>query len=228
MENLLIEPLPAAKLSQHLNRIGDLVNFEGPIVSLFEDLRNNHLYIFDWVDRDKTSNRWIIYRVKAQDLWLYLRKEISYFDLFQSYSRGNYYVAHIGSFTNGAYELFKLNELPRKYLPNQDDYFEKNDCPFYDKIVSFVIERLKNQKQENDYYITGKLLRKSNVQLFANRIAAFRASGNERVNRGNIFSGGEKHVFASLTHNEYRSEGVSKIHTKRSAKSYKNVYNRIA
>jgi hypothetical protein len=41
-------------------RIGDLSYFEGPLLSLFEELNSGHLYLLDWVDRDEKSNRWLI------------------------------------------------------------------------------------------------------------------------------------------------------------------------
>jgi len=54
------------QLSQdQLIRIGDIVNFEGPLMTLYQDQKYFDLYIFDWVDRDDTTNRWLAYQVDA-------------------------------------------------------------------------------------------------------------------------------------------------------------------
>lgn len=76
-------------------RIGDLSNFEGPLLTLFQDLETNHLFLYDWADRDKTHNRWIIYTVFAEKLNQFLNKEISHFDLFQERPTQEVYVSDI-------------------------------------------------------------------------------------------------------------------------------------
>jgi hypothetical protein len=52
MENLSINKEHKLKVT-NLVRVGDISYFEGPILSLFTELHSGHLYLFDWVDRDK-------------------------------------------------------------------------------------------------------------------------------------------------------------------------------
>ena len=66
-----------------LIRIGDLMNFEGPLLSLFEDVKNGHLYIFDWVDRLDKTNRWLIYQTYPKKILDFIQKKL----LILRYSR---------------------------------------------------------------------------------------------------------------------------------------------
>jgi hypothetical protein len=64
-----------SSFSNSLVRIGDLVNFEGPLLTLFEDVKNGHLYLFDWVDRFDAVNRWLIYQVYPKLLLAFIQKK---------------------------------------------------------------------------------------------------------------------------------------------------------
>ncbi|NDV58316.1 hypothetical protein [Bacteroides sp. 519] len=114
-------------------RIGDLVYFEGPLLSLYQD-RYNHLYIFDWVDRDNKCNRWLVYRVTPQVLMQFLKGDLSHYELFEQ--RGDTYSIDIENSGRLLFDsdLLKLAEVPLIYYPNKDDYFDIEDCLQYEKI----------------------------------------------------------------------------------------------
>ena len=111
-------------------RIGDLSNFEGPILTLFQDLESNHLFLYDWVDRDKTHNRWMIYTVYADKLNQFLNKEISHFDLFQERPTEAIYVSDMDNrgMNFSQYPILELVEVPEEYVPSKENYFEEGDC----------------------------------------------------------------------------------------------------
>src|SRR5690348_4423157 len=78
---------PEVELKDRLERVGDLVNFEGPLLSLFK--YKDNLYLFDWVDSGQKYNRWFIYQVSAYLLEQFLFRQISYKKLFESTNKKN-------------------------------------------------------------------------------------------------------------------------------------------
>lgn len=134
-------------------RVGDLSYFEGPLLSLFEELKSGHFYLFDWVDRDDKFNRWIVYRVSPKNLMQFLNGELSHLKLFGSRPNDSIYFTdidfHNKPFYN--YDIFRIEVLPNSYIPNSDNFFNQSDCNAFEKIKSVVIDSLSRQKSENEY-----------------------------------------------------------------------------
>lgn len=133
-------------------RIGDLSNFEGPLLTLFQDLESNNLFLYDWVDRDKTHNRWMIYTVYADKLNQFLNKEISHFNLFQERPTQEVYVSDIDNrgMNFSQYPILELMEVPEEYMPSKENYFEEVDCVGEERIRLVVSKYLGiNQLSKN-------------------------------------------------------------------------------
>ena len=178
MENLLINN-SKEKLSLNLIRIGDVINFEGPILTLFEDANNGHLYLFDWVDRDSKNNRWLVYRINTLDLLNFIQQKISHCELFKRSSYDNYFYIDIdNSYQLREFVLTQLLEVPKDYLPNNDSLFDQNDSPNYSKIFSFILKMLSEQKQKNEY----------SFGMLATNINTFSGFGNSIINEANYES----------------------------------------
>ncbi len=135
-------------------RIGDLSYFEGPILSLFEEIKSGHLYLFDWVDRDEKFNRWIIYRVTPKHLKKFLSCKISHLVLFENRPDKTVYFTDIDSISESFsyYDCFEVENLPKDYYPNEDNFFDLSDCISYEKINSVISSSLSRQKSENSYF----------------------------------------------------------------------------
>lgn len=131
-------------------RIGDLSNFEGPILTLFQDLESNHLFLYDWVDRDKTHNRWMIYTVAPEKLLRFLNKEISHFDLFQQRPTEAVYVADMDNrgMNFSQYPILELKEVPEEYVPSTENYFEEGDCVGEERIRLVVLREINVQQNK--------------------------------------------------------------------------------
>jgi hypothetical protein len=156
-------------------RIGGLSYFEGPLLSLFEELNSGHFYVFDWVDRDHKFNRWIIYRVSPKYLLQFLRGKLSHLKLFANRPNGTVYFTNIDShnkpFFN--YDVFQIENLPDSYIPNDDNFFEQSDCNTFEKIVSIVGNTLSKQKYENEYpknYLVSLLKHKETKPIYYNKV----------------------------------------------------------
>jgi len=154
MENLIINKNKRLHTNNFV-RIGDLSYFEGPLLSVFEELNSGHLYLFDWVDRDHNFNRWLIYRISPKFLLQYINCEITHFELFERRPDKDIYFTDIDLKNQpfSDYESFALELLPQNYFPNTDNFFELCDCKHFEKIKSAIINSLSNQKSENEYSV---------------------------------------------------------------------------
>ena len=135
MENLIFN-LEKKIDTTNFFRIGNLAYFEGPLLSLFGVLNSRHLYLFDWIDRDEKTNRWLIYRVSPKYLLEYLQGKISHLQLFENRPNKTVYYMDIDAQNKPfyLYDAYELNNIPENYLPNSYNFFELSDCDAYKKL----------------------------------------------------------------------------------------------
>lgn len=125
--------------ASNLVRIGDIVNSEGPLLSLFQDVSNDRFYLFDWVDSGANSNRWLIFSVSAQSIDDFVHKKITYANLFsQAINHKYFYADLLNNQTVSNLIVNELVELPSKYFPDEGNFFSKETCPNYSKIVNAI------------------------------------------------------------------------------------------
>jgi hypothetical protein len=107
-----------------LNKVTDLIHFEGPLLSLF---RNNEgdKYLYYWCDSGDDKNRWLVFRISDRELDSYLTKRATLRDLLLNPSDGFVYVADISENTDLA-NLYILDprDLPTDYLADENSYYE--------------------------------------------------------------------------------------------------------
>ncbi|WP_027002514.1 DUF6575 domain-containing protein [Hugenholtzia roseola] len=145
MEHLRIIPHSIYELF-HLRRVGNLLYFEGPLLSLFKEKGGVHFYLFDWVDSSQDANRWLIYRVSIQSISDFLDKKISHLELFKNRNLDKIYVVDIsrGNESFYDYQAYELQQLPANYLPNADNFFEPSDSPDLEAIkVAIALSKQK-------------------------------------------------------------------------------------
>ena len=165
METLNTKIIDNFDLQNYLIRIVDIINFEGPLLSLFRNIKNEHLYLFDWVDRNNSYNRWLIYQTNPHTLHKYIKKEISHYDLFIAEEQ---YCNIIDIRTDLVWKnahLIKKDSIPISYVPMKDVYFEDCDCSDFEKLKEFVISSRASQKQEN-LVVYANLLTNFNTNIY--------------------------------------------------------------
>ena len=129
-----------------LTRIGDIIHFEGPLLSLYADESQSTLYLCDWVDRDEKYNRWLLYQVSAEPIFRFIHREISHSDLFNAI-KGKLWTVDISK----DLKQHNFREIPNKrhlstaYFPQPDSFFEKADCPDFRKIDIYIRRSLFNE-----------------------------------------------------------------------------------
>ena len=137
------------QLQNSLVRIVDIVNFEGPLLTLFQNIKNKHLYLLDWVEKDSTYNRWLIYRCEPRTLDRFIRGQISHYDLFMSDELFCFKI-DIDKYLNWNFpQKIEKIKLPPSYIPTTDTFFEKCDSPNFRKLEQFINQEKEPQKQEN-------------------------------------------------------------------------------
>ena|SRR5690625_844139 len=167
--------------SRNLLRVGDLISFDGPMFTLFKDVNSGALYLFDWVDRDQIANRWLVYRVTAKDLNEYVAGRLSHYDLFDRNPDRKIYFVDIDQRNKSFYhyDFYLLDSVPEHYLLLQKNYFDIDDCPAPEKIVSVIKSSLIHPSAEN---VTEErnLVRKSHTFPWNDRIKRIRSAGKPR------------------------------------------------
>ena len=136
-------------LKNHLHRVGDIINIEGPVLSLFQDERNKDLYLFDWVDSDEITNRWLIFKIPAETLNQFLLNRISYKKMFDYIKENNFYYADIINSDNIEYSINDLEYLPENYIPTKEAFFDKNDAKRLDEIMIIVNKTIFKDGRDN-------------------------------------------------------------------------------
>lgn len=132
---------------KNLFKVGDLVNYQGPLLSLFSN-EKGELYLFDWSDNDAQYNRWLVFRVRLNQLLQYLNKNISHHQLISTCLSDCIYSVDMDNELNYN-NVIRLNadEIPEEYLPDKDVLHDDNECPHLDKIKLFINElELKAEK----------------------------------------------------------------------------------
>lgn len=138
METLRGKKIELQYLQNSLIKIIDVVNFDGPLLTLFENYKNNHFFLFDWSDSDEQFNRWLVYRCNPSILKKFINEDISQYDLIFSDESTCYSIDIDGELNwyNGL--LLSKKDIPEVYLPQKDIFFEEADCPNFEKLKEFV------------------------------------------------------------------------------------------
>ena len=139
------------KLQNSLIRLVDIVNFEGPLLTLFENSHNKDLYLLDWVDRDSQFNRWLIYRCTPIMLNKFIKGAISHLDLLLSDEAYCYTVDIDKNLIWHNLQKIEKRNLPDSYFPEKDVFFEAGDVPNLPKLTA-IIHQSKIAKNEKVAY----------------------------------------------------------------------------
>lgn len=161
MENLEGKKINEGNLLDSFIRIVDVINYEGPLLTLYRKIENDGLYLFDWVDRSNDYNRWLIYRTTPKLIDKFVKKEISHYELFLSADTKCVKI-DIDRDIKWRFPIeFEKRNAPIGYFPSKDVYFEECDCPQFEKLKKVIGGAMNNVEQNNLVLYSG--LRYSNT-----------------------------------------------------------------
>lgn len=133
MKKLAGSRVPVAVFDRH-TYICDLINFEGPLLSLYRDERYDWLYL--WCDSDgPNTDRWLVFIVDRQGLVSYLQKKVPLVSLIEDapaiFALDRKAAREVGQ---GAPTLYRRAvrvtlDSTAEYLPDADSYFDETLTP---------------------------------------------------------------------------------------------------
>ena len=110
-------------------KVADLIYFEGPLLSHYVSSKGDD-YLFYWVDRDDSDNRWLVLRVSMANLQKYIGKKITLRELIENPNDGYLYSVDVNN--DICYHDIKLiqpSALPEEYLPERESYYAFEPIP---------------------------------------------------------------------------------------------------
>lgn len=107
-----------------LNKVTDLIHFEGPLLSVFTNNQGDK-FLYYWCDGENDRNRWLVFRVSDRDLDAYLTKRVTLKDLISNPSDGFVYAADIEASAKIAeVHIVDPRQLPDDYLADDNSYYD--------------------------------------------------------------------------------------------------------
>lgn len=130
------------KLPFELNKRGDLISFEGPLLSHFFD-ENGKNYLLNWIDNDDHYNRWLLFEISQIELYDFFNEKKSLRNLIKGSEEIIYFLDIDNEINFNKIILSSKSDIPNEYLPDRDS--------FYDDLLS--TKYAKNLKNEiNDTF----------------------------------------------------------------------------
>ncbi len=139
------------KLNIHdLTNVGDLIFFDGPLMSLFTDKDKRHFYIFDWVHSNQQFNQWMAYEVSISHISKFMDGTLSHHDLIRQGLHNEFILMDIDDNLNYYQRsILTFDTLPPSYIPQEDAHFLIKNCPDFAEIQKSLLSiRLKNTFKE--------------------------------------------------------------------------------
>ncbi|UKI09604.1 MULTISPECIES: hypothetical protein [Variovorax] len=133
MIKLTGDKISSSKFDRH-SYICDLINFEGPFLSLYKDEHSDWLYL--WSDTDgKNTDRWLIFQITRGNLLAYLKKHLSLRELLIDatpiYSLDKRVVIEQNQTKPTTYRQIiqvSAGQL-EEYWPDEDSFFDESLTP---------------------------------------------------------------------------------------------------
>jgi hypothetical protein len=156
MEN--IKAINIQHLGVHLEKMGDFLYHEGPLLSLFKDKTNlNSYYFYKWTDSDDKYNRWLVFHVHAEQLRAFLFQEVSLKSLI--FKNTFAFLIDIDNDLNQKQCLIaSVDNIPKSYLPTEHSFYKQG------KYSTFA-ESLKSTMDVNTSYDIFNMLNYLMVEL---------------------------------------------------------------
>lgn len=148
MENL--ENYKIASLGLALQRKEDLLYHEGPLLTHFVNSENpKEHYFYKWSDIDEKCNRWLIFKVTAENLISFFEGNLTLLNLIQK----NQFVYFLDLDT----EISEVNafvcpiqKIPDDYLPSERSFFKESQYEKYALTLKNELQKEVKSLEENE------------------------------------------------------------------------------
>ena len=135
----IIKAINIQELGLNLEKIGDFLYHEGPLLSVFKDLFSDNFYLYKWSDCDEKANRWLVFKVSMHALNAFFDKELSLRQIIldQPFS---YFLDFDNALDPLSIVVVSTQNIPKNYLPEQDSYFDALEFDSYATIFQQKIK----------------------------------------------------------------------------------------
>lgn len=124
------------KENLNLTKKGDLLYYEGPLLSHFVDDKDNN-YLVKWCDNDDTTHTWLI--IRTYELLAHFDKKISFLDLIKNADK--LWLIKLDDDLNLCYEeTIKFKQIDEAYLPSVSAFYDENHYDKYCKDLQFKLQ----------------------------------------------------------------------------------------
>lgn len=119
------------KLGLDLEYSGDLLYYEGPLLSHYIDKQDiNDHYLYKWVDSDNRYHRWMVFKVDSGNIFAFLNGKISILELIE-YNSLCYFLDIDAHQEVQHIRVSSVGDIPKDYLPTEDSFFEEEQYETY-------------------------------------------------------------------------------------------------
>jgi len=145
-----------------LKGIVDLIYFDGPLLTLFENESGDY-YLYFWCDTDSDGHRWLVFRVTRLLLRLYVTQQRSLRELILKPVDGFLYVVDLDDNLQSKHlYLVPPNHLPEAYIPGMDSYYDFADLdrtlPEAEELIWQMVGGRVEKKSFNEFEPTEPIL----------------------------------------------------------------------
>lgn len=138
-----LEGFKIEKLGFYPQKLGDLIYFEGPLLSLFIDRNNPDIYyLYKWVDSDENLNRWIVTQVDSLSLRNFFYSQTTLREIILD-SPVSYSIELNDELEEYNIKVCPSNNLPNEYLPSSGTYFEEEKFTEFAQAFKSIIAQTK-------------------------------------------------------------------------------------
>jgi hypothetical protein len=140
------------KFPLNLRHIVDLIYFEGPLLSVFENEFGDY-YLYCWCEVDNLYNRWLVFRIHRNQLIQYLERKINLLELILHPVDGLHYLLDLDSDLQvNKFYIVLPDALPDLYLPEADAYYDEMllDAEFFERDKQTIEQIICSQDEQKN------------------------------------------------------------------------------
>ena len=126
-----IKGIIKSTLGFKLEKLGDLLKEEGPILSHFANQRNED-FLFSWVDENEQYHRWMLSKTTNEQLYQFFQQKITLRDLIQTaLDEIVYFIDIDGELSYNNITITSIQHIPSVYLPSEKSFFKASQFEPY-------------------------------------------------------------------------------------------------
>ncbi|HKR02987.1 MAG TPA: hypothetical protein VJY62_00010 [Bacteroidia bacterium] len=122
----------------------DLIDFDGEPLLVHYQYGNRHA-IYYWVEGDENNNRWLCFEVTVKQLYDYVHRKLTLFQLIKNKEPETFYTVDIDRKLNYSnFQFLPGYDIPQKYFPDVESYFLEDKPDYLQEIFNTI---------DTDYYL---------------------------------------------------------------------------